>query len=45
MLQMSPRYRDMSAEERTRYRKELKSRLIALTVVYLAFTAWWVLSG
>ncbi len=43
MLRFNSRYEKMGAAERARYRKELKFRLIALSCIYLGFSAWWVL--
>jgi len=40
---LDPRYRKMDAFERARYRKEVKTRLIALSCVYLGFSAWWII--
>ncbi len=43
MLRLNSRYKKMDTSERSRYRKELKFRLIALSCIYLGFSAWWVL--
>ncbi|VAW99159.1 hypothetical protein MNBD_GAMMA23-1476 [hydrothermal vent metagenome] len=43
MLRLNSRYEKMDTSERAHYRKELKFRLIALSCIYLGFSAWWVL--
>ena len=43
MLRFGPRYHDLDASERARYRKELKIRLIALICIYAGFSAWWMI--
>jgi len=40
---LSPRYQKMDAEKRSRYRKEVKFRLIALACIYAGFSAWWIM--
>lgn len=43
VFQIDPRYRKMDTYKRARYRKEAKVRLLALSCIYLAFTAWWII--
>lgn len=42
MYIMSSRYQKMDAEERSRYRKDVIFRLIALGCIYAGFTGWWI---
>jgi len=43
MLRLNSRYLKMDVPERARYRKEVKFYLVALSCIYLGFSAWWVL--
>ena len=43
MFKLDPKYRKLDAYKQAQYRKEVKIRLIALSCIYLGFTAWWVI--